>query len=112
MALIIDSSTGTVLTAHTCVLVEDDALSEAELEALDTMTDCEVGEIARERGKTICTIPLEHHHKLNEALEETESLLHSISEALWGEDADKEWNADTLDAIADAIRRERPDLAN
>lgn len=53
MALIIDTSTGTVLTAHTCVLVEDSALTDAEWEALDTMTDSEVGEIARERGTPI-----------------------------------------------------------
>lgn len=53
MALIIDTSTGTVLTAHTCVLVTDDAFSEAEWEELDTMSDSEVGEIARERGTPV-----------------------------------------------------------
>jgi hypothetical protein len=43
--------------------------------------------------------------------EPSESLLEYIADALWGEDADQEWNADTLDAIADAIRTLRPDLA-
>ena len=53
MALIIDTSTGTVLTAQHCVLVEDDALSEAEWEELDGMSDTEVSEIAKVRGKFI-----------------------------------------------------------
>jgi hypothetical protein len=39
-----------------------------------------------------------------------EGLLNSIADALWGDDADESWSADTLDAIADAIRTVRPDL--
>jgi hypothetical protein len=39
-----------------------------------------------------------------------ENLLNSIADALWGEGADQDWNADTLDAIADAIDTLRPDL--
>jgi len=42
-----------VLTASTCVLVPDSALTEAEWEALDTMTDSEVGDLARERGTPV-----------------------------------------------------------
>lgn len=42
----------------------------------------------------------------------SEQLLQAIADALWGEDADKEWNADTLDAIAEAIMNVRPDLYN
>lgn len=53
MALIIDTSTGTVLTAQHCVLVEDSALSEAEWEELDSMSDNDVSDLARERGKFI-----------------------------------------------------------
>lgn len=51
--LLIDTSTGTVLTASTCVLVPDSALTEAEWEALDTMTDSEVGDLARDRGTPV-----------------------------------------------------------
>jgi hypothetical protein len=40
----------------------------------------------------------------------SEQLLQAIADALWGEGADTPWSPDTLDAIADAIRTERPDL--
>lgn len=94
--LIIDTSTGTVLTAETCRLVHDSDLSSTEWEALDTMSDSETGELARERGRRI-------------ALDD--QLVESIADALWGDDSDTEWNPDTLDAIADVIRELRPDLA-
>ena len=97
MALIIDSSTGTVLTAQSCYFLPDDTFTEEEWEQIDDFSDSEISRIGKENGVNV---------------EKSEGLLQSISEALWGEDADKEWNADTLDAIADAIRRERPDLAN
>ena len=42
--------------------------------------------------------------------EVNEQLLQSIADALWGEDADQQWSPDTLDAIADAIINQRPDL--
>jgi hypothetical protein len=53
MALIIDTSTGTVLTAQHCVLLEDDALTDTEWEELDSMSDNDVSDLARERGKFI-----------------------------------------------------------
>ena len=96
MALIIDSSTGTVLTAQSCYFLSDDTFTEEEWEQIDDFSDSEISRIGKENGVNV---------------EKSEGLLQSISEALWGEDSDKEWNADTLDAIADAIRRERPDLA-
>jgi hypothetical protein len=40
----------------------------------------------------------------------SEQLLQSIADALWGAGADTEWNSDTIQAIADAILTERPDL--
>jgi len=43
--------------------------------------------------------------------DQAEDLLNLIADALWGEDADQNWSADTLDAIADAILSQRPDLA-
>jgi hypothetical protein len=76
--LIIDTSTGTVLNAHTCVLVPDDALSEAEWEALDNMSDTESADIGRERGRPI--------------LPDSQAL-----------DAIAEWNVDTLMEISDLI---------
>ena len=43
-------------------------------------------------------------------ISKSEQLLHSIADALWGEGADAPWNPDTIQAIADAIQQERPDL--
>ena len=40
----------------------------------------------------------------------SEQLLQAIADALWGEGADTPWNPDTVQAIADAIKVERPDL--
>ncbi len=94
--MLIDISTGTVLTAEYCVLVHSSDLSESEWEELDTMTDSETSEIGRERGRRIAV---------------DDQLVESIADALWGDGADTEWNSDTLDAIADAIRTVRPDLA-
>ncbi len=94
--MLIDISTGTVLTAEHCVLVHSSDLSESEWEALDTMTDSETGEIGRERGQRITL---------------DDQLVEGIADALWGDGADTEWGPDTLDAIADAIRTLRPDLA-
>jgi hypothetical protein len=82
--LIIDTSTGTVLNAHTCVLVPDDALSEAEWEALDNMSDTESADIGRERGRPI--------------LPDSQAL-DAIAEKLSG----VEWNVDTLMEISDLI---------
>lgn len=39
-----------------------------------------------------------------------EQLLQSIADALWGEGGDTPWTPDTLEAIADAIELQRPDL--
>ena len=51
--MLIDISTGTVLTAEHCRLVHDSDLSSSEWEALDTMSDSETGQLARERGRRI-----------------------------------------------------------
>jgi hypothetical protein len=37
-------------------------------------------------------------------------LVQCIADALWGDDADYDWNADTLMAIAEAFQTYRPDL--
>jgi len=97
MALIIDSSTGTVLTAHTCYFLPDDTFTDEEWEQIDDFSDSEIGRIGKENGVNV---------------QESEGLLRSISDALWGDDVlgIRDWNADTLNAIADAIRNVRPDL--
>lgn len=95
MTLIIDSGTGTMLTAHTCYLVPDEAFTDAEWEVIENFSDSEIGRIGRENG-----IPVS----------QSEQLLHSIADALWGDGADTEWCPDTIQAIADAIQVERPDL--
>ena len=95
MALVIDSSTGTVLTAQTCYFLPDDTFTEEEWEQIDDFGDSEIGFIAKENGVNV---------------EQSEGLLQSIADALWGDGSDTEWNADTLNAIADAIRNVRPDL--
>ena len=95
MTLIIDSSSGTMLTAHNCYLVPDEAFTEDEWDAIESFSDSEIGRIGRENG-----IPVS----------KSEQLLQSIADALWGEGADTEWNPDTIQAVADAIQAERPDL--
>lgn len=94
--VLVDISTGTVLTAEHCRLVHNSDLSESEWEELDTMSDSETGELARERGQRITP---------------DDQLAESIANILWKDEANTEWSSDTLDAIADVIRTLRPDLA-
>lgn len=96
MALIIDSSTGTMLTAHTCYLVSEEVFTEDEWDDLEeSFSDSEIGRIGRESGISVS---------------KSEQLLNSIADALWGDGADTPWCSDTIQAIADAIQVERPDL--
>jgi hypothetical protein len=94
MTLIIDS-TGTVLAAHHCYLVPDEAFTEDEWAQIDDFSDSEIARIGKEHGVSVTT---------------SEQLLQSIADALWGDGADSEWSSDTIQAIADAIQSERPDL--
>lgn len=94
MALVIDRS-GTMLTAHTCYIVPDDAFSEDEWNQIENFSDSEIARIGAENGFSV---------------ERSEQLLQAIADALWGNGADTEWSADTTAAIADAIQAERPDL--
>lgn len=95
MTIIIDSSTGTMLTAHTCYLVPNEAFTESEWEDIESFSDSEIARIGRENGFSIDT---------------SEQLLQAVADVLWGEGADTEWNSDTLQAIADALQVRRPDL--
>jgi hypothetical protein len=95
MTLIIDS-TGTMLVAASCYLVPDEAFTEDEWEDITNFSDSEIARIGKENGVNVY---------------QSEQLLQSIADALWGEGADTEWNSDTIQAIADAIHSQRPDLA-
>jgi len=94
MTLIIDS-TGTMLPAHHCYLVPDEAFTQHEWDRIEDFSDSEIARIGKEHGISV---------------DKSEQLLHSIADALWGAGADTEWNSDTTQAIADAIHAERPDL--
>lgn len=51
--LLVDTSTGTVLTASTCVLLADHDLSSSEWEELDSCSDSEMCDIAKDRGRRL-----------------------------------------------------------
>lgn len=93
--LIIDS-TGTMLPAQHCYLVPDEAFTEDDWDQINDFSDSEIARIGKENGVSVY---------------KSEQLLQSIADALWGDGADTEWNSDTIQAIADAINTERPDLA-
>jgi hypothetical protein len=94
MSTIIDS-TGTMLFAESCYLVPDEAFTEEEWYNIDNFPDSEIARIGKENGVLVL---------------KTEQLLQAIADALWGEGADTPWCPDTIQAIADAIQQERPDL--
>ncbi len=94
MTLIIDSS-GTMLPAHHCYLVPDEAFTQDEWYRIEEFSDSEIARIGKEHGVSVI---------------KSERLLQFIANALWGGGADTEWNSDTTQAIADAIHAERPDL--
>lgn len=95
MTLIIDS-TGTMLAADSCYLVPDEAFTDDDWDQINDFSDSEIARIGKENGVSVY---------------KSEQLLQSIADALWGDGADTEWNSDTIQAIADAINTERPDLA-
>ena len=84
MALIIDTSTGTVLAADQCVFLEDDALSDAEWESFEGMADSEVDAIGRERGRPV--------------LSDVRAL-----DAIAGLLSGNEWDTETIEAVADLV---------
>lgn len=54
--LIIDSVSGTVLCADQCYLVDDDALSLQQWEDMETMSDSEVCDMARQHGRRLSDV--------------------------------------------------------
>lgn len=84
MALIIDTSTGTVLVADHCVVLEDDALSDAEWESFEDISDSEVNALGRERGRPV--------------LPDVRSL-----DAIAGLMSGNEWDTETIEAVAGLV---------
>ena len=85
MSLIIDTTTGTVLNAEHCVFLEDDALSDAEWESFEIMSDSEVNALGRERGRPVLPDV--------RALDAVAALLNA-----------EDWSSDHLNAVADMVR--------
>ena len=85
MSLIIDTTTGTVLNAKHCVFLEDDALSDAEWESFEIMSDSEVNALGRERGRPVLPDV--------RALDAVAALLNA-----------EDWSSDHLNAVADMVR--------
>ena len=82
---LIDVSTGTVLTPHTCVLMPSDALSDSEWEDFDSASDSEIVAIGREHGTPLSV------------------QTHALDLIAWILDG-SEWNAYTLGEIAGIVR--------
>lgn len=84
MSLVIDRS-GTMLTAHTCYIVPDDAFSEDEWDQIENFSDSEIARIGAENGRRVS---------------DESDALDIIARTLSG----SEWTPDMFDAIADLIR--------
>ena len=54
--LLIDASTGTVLSASTCYLVADDAFSVEDWDSMESFSDSEMSEFAKQRGKKLSDV--------------------------------------------------------
>ena len=93
--IVIDSASGTMLPAHHCYLVPDEAFTQEEWYRIEDFSDSEIAHIGKAHGVSVT---------------QSEQLLQAIADALWGDGADTGWSPDTIDAIAEAIRTERPDL--
>jgi hypothetical protein len=90
--MLIDVSSGTMLTAQSCVLIHEDALSEAEWDALDGAPDSDIADIGRERGKPLQDLlPCPHPHDDGPVLDAIAGLLR------------EEWDGDTLDTVRDLV---------
>lgn len=85
MSVIIDVSTGTMLSAETCRIVPDDAFTDAEWDGMDDRSDSEIAAFGRERGRPILPD--------SEALDAVAALLSA-----------EQWSSDHLSAVAEMIR--------
>lgn len=84
MALIIDTSTGTMLTAETCCIVPDDAFTESEWDGMEDRSDSEIAAFGRERGRPV--------------LSDVRAL-----DAIAGLLSGNEWDTETIEAVAGLV---------
>lgn len=54
--LIIDASSGTVLSANTCYLVADSVFSNDQWEQFETLSDSELSFLARQKGHKLADV--------------------------------------------------------
>lgn len=83
--VIICTSTGTMLSAESCVIVPDSAFSEEEWDGMDDRSDSEIAAFGRERGRPI--------------LAESQAL-DAVAEFF----SATEWSSDLVAAVIDTIR--------
>lgn len=101
MSLVIVFSSGTMLDAADCFFVSSGTMFNATdcrivpLNEIKNFSNSEISRFGKESGFNI---------------EKSEELLQSIADALWGDGADTEWSSDTIQAIAEALESQRPDL--
>ena len=84
-ALLIDSTSGTVLNPQYCYIVPSSSLTDEEWENLQDASDSELSTLAKERGQ---------------CLTQNEDTLDNIQACL-----SQEFNSDTFNQIADLIRK-------
>lgn len=90
MALVIDTSTGTVLTAEHCVLLHEETLTPEELAKLESDSDADVSEIGKEIGISII---------------DNDRLIYKIIERIWSDGPDSQWDSATVNDIVKIILR-------
>lgn len=64
--------------------------------------------MAQDKPPILCYSSTVQHNPIMQIPDST--LVLCIADALWGDGADTQWSADTLEAIAEAFRQYRPDL--
>lgn len=101
--VVVVSTDGSYFGLNTAFLVDTALLDEDQADSLNEGTDSERADLCNEVG-----IDLEHAIKNDP----DNVLVKCVADVLWGDDSDTEWSADTLDAIAEAFRKYRPDLAD
>jgi hypothetical protein len=104
---LIDVSSGTMLTAHNCVLVSCSDLSESEWDELDNASDSEIIAIGRERGKPLSqlipTLDPSTITAFGDLLEQAQERLDDAMHMLDEEDVERETKA--LDNLWELYQR-------
>lgn len=91
MALVVDLTTGTVLTAEQCVILDEDViktLTPEELEVIHSDCDGDIIDLARDKGISVMA-----NHQL----------LCEIIETIWSDGPDTQWDSDTVVKIVECV---------